>query len=67
MCNLFPLDFDDRRSSVKSSKYVIAALDVTVMEESLPSLYAKADALRRQIEEGSAEDLQVFLLAGVSS
>jgi hypothetical protein len=29
------------------------------MDESLSSLYARADALRHQIDEGSAEDMQV--------
>ena len=30
------------------------------MDKSLSSLYVRADTLRRQIDDGSAEDLQVM-------
>ena len=45
---------------VQAPMVIAGANYLCSMDESLPSLYAKADALRHEIEDRAVEDLQVL-------
>jgi len=59
-----PPNFSDRQRLYKyATSKTLHQIIVDPMDESLASLYARADVLRREIDEGGADQLQVMFYA----